>query len=51
MLEKILKGNNKKVIKFNNENRLDDCRKFMRVYQTYLEIPSRPRDNMWFAID
>ena len=43
---------NKNVIKFNNNDcGLNDCKKFMRVYQTYLEIPSFPRDNMWLATD
>lgn len=40
---------NKNIIKFNNDLSLNDCQKFMRKYQTYIEVPSLPRDNMWLS--
>lgn len=36
-----------KCVKFNNNMNKSDCFNFMYKFQTYLDVPSLPRDNMW----
>ena len=38
-------------IKFDSDIKVNDCYDFMMKYQTYLEQPSLPRDNMWLVED
>ena len=38
-------------IKIDNDIKANDCFDFMMKFQTYLEQPSLPRDNMWLAED